>query len=122
MLRTRLADPCADAICETLLVAYEVGGTDLDRRLAALAEERRQDLEGRKDGAARQAGVRFARRFVLVVPLGMTLAGLSIGTGRAAYQTAVGQILVVIGLVAVAACWMWAGRLMRLPEEQRVFG
>jgi tight adherence protein B len=52
----------------------------------------------------------------------MTLAGLSIGTGRAAYQTPVGQVLVVIGLAAMAGCWLWAGRLMRLPEEQRVFG
>ena len=122
VLRARLADPCADAVCETLLVAYEVGGADLDRRLAALAEDRRHDLQGRKDGVARQAGVRFARRFVLLVPLGMTLAGLSIGTGRAAYETPMGQVLVVVGLAAIAACWIWAGRLMRLPEEQRVFG
>ena len=25
------------------------------------------------------------------------------------------------GLVFVAGCWLWAGRLMRLPDEQRVF-
>jgi hypothetical protein len=22
----------------------------------------------------------------------------------------------------VVGCWLWAGRLMRLPEEERVFG
>jgi hypothetical protein len=49
------------------------------------------------------------------------LAGLSIGTGRHAYETAGGQLAVVVGLVAVAACWMWSGRLMRLPELRRVF-
>ena len=37
---------------------------------------------------AKQAGVRFARRFVLIVPVGMAVAGLSIGTGREAYRTA----------------------------------
>lgn len=58
---------------------------------------------------------------MLVVPLGMTLAGLSIGTGREAYQTVAGQIAVACGLSVVAACWLWAGRLMKLPEEQRVF-
>jgi tight adherence protein B len=108
-------------VCETLLVAHEVGGTDLDRRLAALAEDRVQDLQGRKDARARQAGVRFARRFVLLVPLGMTLAGLSIGNGRAAYQTPLGQLAVVAGLLMTVACWAWAGRLLRLPEEERVF-
>lgn len=121
VLKGRLADPTADAACETLLVAHEVGGTDVDRRLAALAEDRIQDLQGRKDAKAKQAGVRFARRFVLLVPLGMAFAGLSIGTGRAAYETAIGQLLVALGLLVVAACWLWAGRLLRLPEEDRVF-
>jgi tight adherence protein B len=51
----------------------------------------------------------------------MALAGLTIGGGRAAYQTAFGQSLVVAGLVLVGACWLWAGRIMRLPPEQRVF-
>lgn len=58
---------------------------------------------------------------MLIVPLGMALAGLTIGTGRAAYQTPLGQagVLVAIGIIVV--CWIWAGRLMRLPEERRVF-
>ncbi|HWW52573.1 MAG TPA: hypothetical protein VNY84_02300 [Acidimicrobiales bacterium] len=121
ILKTSLADPTADATCETLLVAYEVGGSDLDRRLAALVEDRVQDLQGRKDARAKQAGVRFARRFVLLVPLGMTLAGLSIGNGRAAYQTPLGQAAVIAGIVMTVLCWIWAGRLLRLPEEDRVF-
>ena len=121
VLKANLADPTADATCETLLVAHEVGGSDLDRRLSALAEDRIQDLQGRKDARSRQAGVRFARRFVLLVPLGMTLAGLSIGNGRAAYQTGLGQVAVVVAIAMTVGCWLWAGRLLRLPEEERVF-
>lgn len=121
VLKARLADATADATLETLLIAHEVGGSDVDRRLAALAEDRIQDLHGRKDAIARQAGVRFARRFVLIVPFGMTLAGLSIGTGRNAYRSTGGQLAVALGLVVIAGCWMWAGRLMRLPDEERVF-
>lgn len=121
ILKARLADPTADAACETLLVAHEVGGADLDGRLEALAKDRRVDVQGRKDGLAKQAGVRFARRFVLLVPCGMALAGMSIGTGRAAYQTSFGQLLVALGLVAVGACWAWSGLLLRLPVEERVF-
>lgn len=121
VLQRMLADPTADAACETLLVAHEVGGSDLDRRLRALAEDRMQDLQGRKDAAAKQAGVRFARRFVIIVPVGMALAGMSIGTGRAAYQTALGQLVVVVALALIAVCWAWAGHFMRLPEQDRVF-
>ena len=64
---------------------------------------------------------RFARRFVLLVPLGMALAGLAIGDGRSAYETPGGQLAVAVGLAAILGCWIWAGRLMRLPEHERVF-
>jgi tight adherence protein B len=121
VLKAQLADPTADAVCETLLVAHEVGGTDLDRRLEALIDDRVQDTQGRKDARARQAGARFARRFVLIVPAGMALAGMSVGTGREAYETAMGQLLVVVAIGLVVACWVWAGRIMVLPEEERVF-
>lgn len=121
VLKQRLADPTADATLETLLIAYEIGGTDVDQRLAALVEDRIQDLQGRKDATSKQAGVKFARWFVLGVPLAMALVGLSIGTGRNAYQSSLGQVAVVLGLGLMGLCWLWAGRLMRLPEEDRVF-
>jgi len=121
VLKDRLADPTADATCETLLVAHELGGTDLDRRLAALADDRRDDVQRRKDARSRLAGARFARLFVLLVPAGMALAGTSIGSGRDAYRTSTGQAIVVVSLLLVVACWAWAGRVMRLPDPDRVF-
>ncbi|MFN2505357.1 MAG: type II secretion system F family protein [Acidimicrobiales bacterium] len=122
VLKVRLADATADAACETLLVAYEVGGTDLERRLAALVDDRVADVQGRKDAQARQAGVRFARRFVLLVPIGMALAGLSIGNGREAFGTPAGQVAALAAVGVVIGCWLWSGRIMRLPDEERVFG
>jgi len=122
VLMGRLADATADAVCETLLVAHRIGGNDVDRCLAALIDDRILDLQGRKDADARQAGARFARRFTLVVPIGMAVIGLSIGDGRASYATPAGQVLVTIGLGLMALCWLWAGQVLRLPAEQRVFG
>jgi tight adherence protein B len=122
VLKTRLADATADVTCETLLVAYEVGGTDLERRLAALVDDRVADLQGRKDAVSKQAGVRFARRFVLIVPVGMAFAGMSIGDGRDAFQSPRGQLAALIAVAVVIGCWLWSGRIMRLPDEERVFG
>ena len=122
VLKDMLADPTADAACETLLIAHELGGSDLDRRLEALAEDRRQDVQDRKDARSRQAGARFARMFVLFVPMGMAFAGMSIGNGRDAYRGSTGQLVVILALSLVIVCWMWAGRVMRLPEPERVFG
>lgn len=121
VLKTQLADPTADTTCETLLVAHSVGGSDIEQRLTALVADRRADVHGRKDARAKQSGVRFARRFVLIVPAGMALVGMSIGNGRDAYATTNGQLGVTFGLITLVTCWWWAGRLIRLPEEQRVF-
>lgn len=121
VLKSRLADATADAVCETLLIAHEMGGSDIDRRLTSLVEDRIQDLQGRKDAVAKQAGARFARMFVVIVPAGMALVGLSIGEGRAAYSTDMGQAAVIAGMAMIGGCWWWAGRLMRLPDEDRVF-
>jgi tight adherence protein B len=121
VLKAQLADPTADAVCETLLIAHEVGGTDVDRRLRALIDDRVQDLQGRKDARSKQAGVRFARSFVLLVPLGMALAGLAIGDGRASYATVQGQLMILVAFGLMGICWAWAGQLLELPEEERVF-
>lgn len=121
VLKHRLGHNTADVVAETLLTAHELGGGEVGRRLQALAQDRLTDQQHRRDAIARQAGVRFARWFVLIVPLGMALAGLSIGTGRSAYGTDVGQALVTAALSMIIACWVWAGRIMRLPTERRVF-
>jgi tight adherence protein B len=121
VLKAKLADPTADIACETLLIAHEVGGTDLAKRLQALAEDRLADVMSRKDARSKQAGVRFARRFVLIVPAGMALAGSMIGSGRDAYATPMGQAVVGAAVVLLVACWAWAGRFLRMPRTDRVF-
>ncbi len=121
VLKAGLANATADAACETLLVAHQVGGTDVQRRLTALVEDRIADLQGRKDARAKQAGARFARKFVLLVPIGMALVGLSIAGGHAAYRSAEGQTAALAAIAMVVACWLWSGRIMKLPEEERVF-
>jgi len=121
VLKAELADPDADTLCETLLVAHEVGATDIDRRLHDLATDRFDDVQGRKDARSRQAAARFARSFVIVVPVGMAAAGSSIGGGRAAYGTPLGQAVVAAATLVIVGCWIAAGRIMRLPEPRRVF-
>lgn len=121
VLRRRLADATADSVCETLLIAHQIGGSDVDRCLSALVDDRVLDLQGRKDAEARQAGARFARWFTIIVPVLMALVGMSIGEGRAAYGSATGQLLTAGAVVVMVSCWFWAGRIMQLPQERRVF-
>lgn len=122
VLKDRLGEASTDTVCETLLVAHQLGGSDIGRRLARLAEDRRRDLGTRDLAVAKLAGARFARRFVVVVPLGMAVAGQAVGTGRAAFASPGGQAVGLVAACMVAGCWVWAGRFLRLPDEPRIFG
>ncbi len=121
VLKQDLGHNTADIVAETLLTAHELGGAEVGTRLGALATDRATDQRHRRDALARQSGVKFARWFTLIVPFGMALTGLSIGDGRSAYGTPLGQVLVVAALVLILICWFWAGRIMALPKEKRVF-
>ncbi len=121
VLKGQLAHNTADIVAETLLTAHELGGGEVGNRLQALAQDRLTDQQHRQDAVARQAGVRFARWFTLVVPIGMAFVGISIGDGREAYADPLGQALVAIALLLTLGCWLWAGQIMQLPEEDRVF-
>ncbi len=121
VLKTSLADPTADAVCETLLAAHQIGGVRIDARLRALAEAAQAEVAARSDARAKQAGARFARSFVASVPAFMAVIGLSIGRGRQAYESSNGQLLVALSVLAVAGCWLWAGRIMAIPARKRVF-
>lgn len=121
VLKAQLGNNTADIVAETLMTAHELGGGEVGNRLAALAQDRMTDQQHRRDAVARQAGVRFARWFTLIVPIGMAMTGLTIGNGRDAYATPLGQLLVALALLMVIACWVWAGIIMRMPSEERVF-
>ena len=121
VLKTSLADPTADAVCETLLAAHQIGGVRIDARLRALAEAAQAEAAARSDARAKQAGARFARSFVALVPAFMAVIGLSIGRGREAYESSEGQLLVAFSVLAVAGCWLWAGQIMAVPMRKRVF-
>ena len=121
VLKSALADPTADAVCETLLAAHQIGGVRVELRLRALAEAAQAEAAARSDALAKQAGARFARSFVALVPAFMAMIGLSIGRGREAYQASGGQLLAAFSVAAVAGCWLWAGRIMAVPLRKRVF-
>lgn len=118
-LSATAADPTSRLVCSALTVLGSTSGSDLPERLDRLARDRRRDADSHREARARLAGARFARKFVLIVPVGLALAGQSIGAGRAAYETAAGQLGVVVGIAVTALCWTWSGAMLR-PAGERV--
>lgn len=119
-LKTALADPVGDRICESLRVAREVGGTDLGRLLSTLSGFLREDARVRAELLARQSWAISAARMAVAAPW---LVLLLLSTRRetlAAYDSAVGTAILAIGAVLTVAAYRVMLRIGRLPEDRRV--
>jgi tight adherence protein B len=120
-LKTRLADPVADRILETLRMSREVGGSELTTVLRNLASYLRQDAAIRSEVEARQSWVMNAARLGVAAPWIVLLLLASRPEAAAAYNTPTGLGLIVGGLaVSVVAYRIMLG-LGKLPEEHRWF-
>ncbi len=120
-LKAALADPVADRIVETLRMAREVGGTELPGVLRSLAQYLRTDAAVRAEVEARQSWVRNAARLGVAAPWVVLLLLGTRPEAAAAYNSAGGAALVLIGLGVTLVAYRLMIALGRLPEEGRWF-
>jgi tight adherence protein B len=119
-LKAALADPVGDRIVESLRVARDVGGTDLGRLLRTLSAFLREDARTRAELETRQGWTVNAARLALAAPwLMLGLLALN-GEAAAAYNSAAGAIILLIGGGVSFAAYRIMLRIGRLPQERRV--
>ena len=119
-LKAALADPVGDRVCESLRVAREVGGTDLGRLLTTLSAFLRDDARTRAELLARQSWSVNAARMAVCAPW---LVLVLLATQRetlAAYDSATGSVILLVGAVLSVAAYRLMIRIGRLPEDRRV--
>lgn len=120
LLKARLADPVADRIIEALRLTREVGGTDLGRLLRTLSGFLREDVRTRGELEARQSWTVNAARLAVAAPW-LVLASLSTRPeAAAAYDTAAGAAVLVLGGGSTVVAYHLMVRIGRLPEDARV--
>jgi tight adherence protein B len=120
-LKDRLADPVADRILETLRMSREVGGSELTTVLRNLAAYLRQEAAIRSEVEARQSWVMNAARLGVAAPWIVLLLLASRPEAAAAYNTAAGAALVVVGLVVSVVAYRIMVVVGRIPDERRWF-
>ena len=119
-LKTRMADPVADRIVESLRLSREVGGTDLGRLLRTLSAFLREDLRTRGELEARQSWTIAGARLAVAGPW-VILALLSVRPETAAAYSSMAGALVLAAGGASSACAYWLMlRIGRLPDDVRV--
>jgi tight adherence protein B len=120
-LKERLADPVADRIVETLRMAREVGGVELPTVLRNLAASLRAELAVRAEAEARQSWVVSAARLGVAAPWIVLLLLSSRPEAASAYNSLLGLLVLVVGLVVTLLAYRLMVALGRLPEERRWF-
>ena len=119
-LKVALADPVGDRVVESLRVARDVGGTDLGRLLRTLSAFLREDARTRAELETRQGWTVNAARLALAAPwLMLGLLALN-GEAAAAYNSAAGAIILLLGGAVSFAAYRIMLRIGRLPQERRV--
>jgi len=120
-LKDRLADPVADRILETLRMSREVGGSELTTVLRNLAAYLRQEAAIRSEVEARQSWVMNAARLGVAAPWIVLLLLASRPEAAAAYNTAAGAALVIVGLAVSVVAYRIMVAVGRIPDERRWF-
>lgn len=107
-------DPIADQLTETILIAHEVGGSEIGRLLRTFSQFLRLEIQTRDEIRVRQGWVVNGARIAAAAPW-ILLALLSLRKESvAAYQTSGGILTIVIGGVVSVVAYLWMRRLARL--------
>ncbi len=120
-LKSRLADPTADRILETLRMSREVGGSELTTVLRNLASYLRQEAAIRSEVEARQSWVMNSAKLGVAAPWVILMLLATRAEAAAAYNTAPGIMMIVGGLAVTAVAYRIMLQIGRIPEERRWF-
>lgn len=115
-----LADPTADRVLTTLVIAHRVGGSELGRVLRTLGAFLREDLAVRQEIVARQSWTLVAARVAAAAPWLVLVLVASRPQGARAYDSVSGLVVLLVGAVATVVGYRLMVMLGRLPEEPRV--
>ena len=115
-----LSDPTADRVLSALIVAHDVGGSDLVRVLRTLGDFVRDDLRVRREIEARWSWTVTAARVAAAAPWIVLLLMATRPEAAAAYDSPSGLLLITGGGVATIAGYRLMLRAARLPDEKRM--
>ncbi len=118
-LADELADPIADRIIEALLLARDVGGTDVGRLLRTLSQALREDSRARGEIEAKQSWTVNGARLAVAAPWIVLLLLATRGSSIRVYDRPAGLIVLIVGGVLSSVAYVLMRRIGRLPSERR---
>jgi Flp pilus assembly protein TadB len=116
-----LNDPSADLIIAALAINARLRGPGLRDLLSALAASVREELDMRRKVTADRSATRRSVQIVVAVSVGLVLVMGIFNRGYVApYNSAVGQLVLVIVVVLYAISFIWLRSLARFKTPERL--
>jgi tight adherence protein B len=119
-LSDELADPVADRVIEALLLARDVGGTDVGRLMRGLGQALREDARSRGEIEAKQTWTVNGARLGVAAPWVVLLLLATHGSSIRVYDTPGGMVVLAIGAALSVFAYTLMRRIGRLPSERRL--
>jgi tight adherence protein B len=116
----RVADPIADRVVQTLVLAHRVGGRELGRLLRTLSAFLREDVATRREVEARQSWTVVAARVAAAAPWLVLVLVASRPQGARAFDSATGIVVLLGGALVTVVGYRLMVRIGRLPDEPRI--
>ena len=114
-------DPTMDLVVAALLLAATRQARDLTGLLSTLAQAARDQVVLRLRVAAGRARVRTSVRIILVTTLGMIAGLVLLNRGYlSVYDSAEGQLVLLVVGGLFAASFVWLGRIAAVPTSPRL--
>jgi len=117
---SRVADPIADRIVQTLVLAHRVGGRELGRVLRTLSGFVRDDVAARREIESRQSWTVVAARVAAGAPWVVLLLVASRPQGARAFDSTTGIVVLLVGGLVTVVGYRLMLRIGRLPDEPRI--
>jgi Flp pilus assembly protein TadB len=119
-LADQLRDPTADLVISALVLAAEHQARQLANLLGELASEAREQASMRMRVEAGRARTRTSVRVIVITTLSFAIGLMLLDRGYLApYNSAFGQIMLLLMGGLFAAAFWWLARIARLREPQR---
>lgn len=120
-LKIKFSDPISDQLCEALFFAAKFGSRNTVKVLRELSEYVSSDLAVRAEINTRFGWIKNSANLAALAPWLLLLILRTQENARIAYQQDIGQILMLIGVLATALAYLWMNKIAELPKSKRLF-
>lgn len=120
-LKREFADPISDQLFECLYFAAKFGSKNTVKVLRELSEYVSADLALRAEINTRFGWIRNSANLAALAPWILFLILRTQENAKAAYLEPAGRLIMLFGVFATVAAYIWMNKIANLPKSKRLF-